>query len=218
MVVGMVTPTPDLAEQARGARHSGTSRKSTFPLWSPRSRVERLVIATIERSGRRRCSSCFAPAVSSASRSTSCPAVRRPGPVRRGRRRRGDHPAGHPSSGPVGVQPGSQAHHGRRRRADRLPPGAALPRGHRGRHQARLTRPRVVHAVAYRPRREALPARQVPDDGADAEAQREELLDQSKDANWLHLEHDPRITRVGRWLRRPAWTSCPSCGTSCAGR
>jgi exopolysaccharide biosynthesis polyprenyl glycosylphosphotransferase len=35
----------------------------------------------------------------------------------------------------------------------------------------------------------------------DAEARRAELLPQSKDPGWLHLEHDPRITRVGRLLR-----------------
>lgn len=36
---------------------------------------------------------------------------------------------------------------------------------------------------------------------ADAERQRESLLANSKDPGWLHLEHDPRITRVGRFLR-----------------
>ncbi len=36
---------------------------------------------------------------------------------------------------------------------------------------------------------------------ADAEDQRTALLAQSQDANWLHLEHDPRITRIGRHLR-----------------
>jgi exopolysaccharide biosynthesis polyprenyl glycosylphosphotransferase len=35
----------------------------------------------------------------------------------------------------------------------------------------------------------------------DAEERRSELLDASKDPNWLHLDHDPRITRVGRFLR-----------------
>lgn len=35
----------------------------------------------------------------------------------------------------------------------------------------------------------------------DAEARRAELLTQSKDPSWLHLEHDPRVTRVGRLLR-----------------
>jgi exopolysaccharide biosynthesis polyprenyl glycosylphosphotransferase len=35
----------------------------------------------------------------------------------------------------------------------------------------------------------------------DAEARRAELLAQSKDPGWLHLEHDPRVTRVGRLLR-----------------
>jgi exopolysaccharide biosynthesis polyprenyl glycosylphosphotransferase len=35
----------------------------------------------------------------------------------------------------------------------------------------------------------------------DAEARRQELFAQSIDPNWLHLENDPRITRVGRRLR-----------------
>jgi exopolysaccharide biosynthesis polyprenyl glycosylphosphotransferase len=35
----------------------------------------------------------------------------------------------------------------------------------------------------------------------DAEAKREELLSQSIDWGWLHLENDPRVTRVGRLLR-----------------
>jgi lipopolysaccharide/colanic/teichoic acid biosynthesis glycosyltransferase len=35
----------------------------------------------------------------------------------------------------------------------------------------------------------------------DADAKREELLAQSKEAGWLHLDDDPRITRVGRVLR-----------------
>lgn len=35
----------------------------------------------------------------------------------------------------------------------------------------------------------------------DAEARREELLAHSKDPGWLHLDHDPRITRIGRLLR-----------------
>ncbi|MCA1682450.1 MAG: sugar transferase [Actinobacteria bacterium] len=35
----------------------------------------------------------------------------------------------------------------------------------------------------------------------DAEARRAELLQQSRQASWLDLEHDPRITRVGRFLR-----------------
>ena len=35
----------------------------------------------------------------------------------------------------------------------------------------------------------------------DAEAWREDLLEHSADPGWLKLEHDPRITRVGRFLR-----------------
>ncbi len=43
----------------------------------------------------------------------------------------------------------------------------------------------------------------------DAEAQRAELLAQSKDPGWLHLEHDPRITRVGRLLRLTSLDELP---------
>jgi exopolysaccharide biosynthesis polyprenyl glycosylphosphotransferase len=43
----------------------------------------------------------------------------------------------------------------------------------------------------------------------DAEARRSELLDQSKDPDWLHLEHDPRITRVGRLLRLASLDELP---------
>lgn len=43
----------------------------------------------------------------------------------------------------------------------------------------------------------------------DAEARREELLAQSKDPGWLHLEHDPRITRVGRLLRLTSLDELP---------
>ncbi len=35
----------------------------------------------------------------------------------------------------------------------------------------------------------------------DAEARREELLEKSKDPGWLHVDDDPRVTRVGRFLR-----------------
>jgi exopolysaccharide biosynthesis polyprenyl glycosylphosphotransferase len=35
----------------------------------------------------------------------------------------------------------------------------------------------------------------------DAEERRDALLAESKDPGWLHLEHDPRVTRVGRLLR-----------------
>jgi len=35
----------------------------------------------------------------------------------------------------------------------------------------------------------------------DAEPRRVDLVSQSKEPGWLHLEHDPRVTRVGRVLR-----------------
>jgi exopolysaccharide biosynthesis polyprenyl glycosylphosphotransferase len=43
----------------------------------------------------------------------------------------------------------------------------------------------------------------------DAEARRAELLAQSKDPGWLHLKHDPRVTRVGRLLRLASLDELP---------
>jgi exopolysaccharide biosynthesis polyprenyl glycosylphosphotransferase len=43
----------------------------------------------------------------------------------------------------------------------------------------------------------------------DAEAHREELLAKSIDPNWLHLEDDPRVTRVGRRLRHLSLDELP---------
>jgi exopolysaccharide biosynthesis polyprenyl glycosylphosphotransferase len=43
----------------------------------------------------------------------------------------------------------------------------------------------------------------------DAESRREELLAQSKDPGWLHLDHDPRITPVGRLLRLASLDELP---------
>ena len=43
----------------------------------------------------------------------------------------------------------------------------------------------------------------------DAEAQRTELLAQSKDPAWLHLDDDPRITRMGRLLRLASLDELP---------
>jgi lipopolysaccharide/colanic/teichoic acid biosynthesis glycosyltransferase len=42
-----------------------------------------------------------------------------------------------------------------------------------------------------------------------AEARRAELAAHSKDPGWLHLEHDPRITRVGRFLRLASLDELP---------
>jgi exopolysaccharide biosynthesis polyprenyl glycosylphosphotransferase len=43
----------------------------------------------------------------------------------------------------------------------------------------------------------------------DAESRRAELLAQSKDPGWLHLDHDPRITRLGRALRLASLDELP---------
>jgi lipopolysaccharide/colanic/teichoic acid biosynthesis glycosyltransferase len=43
----------------------------------------------------------------------------------------------------------------------------------------------------------------------DAEARRQELLAESIDPNWLHLENDPRITRVGNKLRHLSLDELP---------
>lgn len=44
---------------------------------------------------------------------------------------------------------------------------------------------------------------------ADAERRTEELMSDSKDAGWLHLESDPRVTRVGRLLRHTSVDELP---------
>jgi lipopolysaccharide/colanic/teichoic acid biosynthesis glycosyltransferase len=43
----------------------------------------------------------------------------------------------------------------------------------------------------------------------DAEERRAELVARSRDPNWLHVDHDPRVTRVGRILRRTSLDELP---------
>ena len=44
---------------------------------------------------------------------------------------------------------------------------------------------------------------------AGAERMRSRLVTQSRDADWLDLAHDPRVTRVGRLLRRASLDELP---------
>jgi lipopolysaccharide/colanic/teichoic acid biosynthesis glycosyltransferase len=43
----------------------------------------------------------------------------------------------------------------------------------------------------------------------DAELRRADLLAQSSEHGWLHLDHDPRVTRIGRVLRRTSIDELP---------
>jgi hypothetical protein len=50
----------------------------------------------------------------------------------------------------------------------------------------------------------------------DAEERRAALLAASRQSSWLDLEHDPASRASGISCAARVWTSCPTCGTSCA--
>ena len=71
-------------------------------------------------------------------------------------------------------------------------------------------RPGPVPPGARRPPRAAVPRRQVPVDGVDAEARRAELADRNEiSGRAFKVDDDPRITAVGRFLRRTSLDELP---------
>lgn len=44
---------------------------------------------------------------------------------------------------------------------------------------------------------------------SDAEQRRAELIVHSQETDWLHLDHDPRVTRIGRLMRRTSLDELP---------
>ena len=138
-------------------------------------------------------------------------ALRRARPRRRDRRRRGRHRARHQPAVAAALLAEAQAGDGpRASRASMLPLGAPAA-GAWSRSRSSSTRAgrsssaRSGSARAGGASASTSSARWSPTPSSCAS----ELLAQSTDPNWLKLDHDPRITRVGRRLRRLSLDELP---------
>ena len=97
--------------------------------------------------------------------------------------------------------------------------GLAAAAGHRHSDQAGLPRPGHLQAAACGPGQPPFSIWKFRTMRADAEKLRDQLLSiNEQDGPAFKIKADPRITRIGSLLRKPASTSCPSCSTSCVAR
>ena len=140
----------------------------------------------------------------------AAPAVRRPGPFGGDRRRRGHHGPRRQPAGPAPLLPLPEARHGPRRRAGRA---AARRAAVRAASRWRSSSTRGVRSSSARSGSAAGAAASGSSSSgpwwSDAEERRRELLAESKDPGWLLLDDDPRITRVGRFLRHSSLDELP---------